>query len=77
MQKLSPDFYNRDTILVAKELMGKYLIHKKQIGKIVEVEAYLGPHDLVAHSSKGRTNRTEIMFGPAGFAYVYMICGIH
>ena len=81
MQKLPRAFYDRDTILVARELLGKLLVHKshgvKQVGRIVEVEAYLGPHDLAAHSAKGRTKRTEIMFGPPGHAYVYQVYGIH
>ena len=81
MRKLPRTFYDRDTILVAKELLGKYLIHVvdgiSRIGKIVEVEAYLGEHDLAAHSSKGLTERTKIMFGPPGHAYVYLIYGIH
>ncbi len=81
MKKLPRAFYNRDTITVAKELLGKYLIHLsqgvKKIGKIVEVEAYLGPHDLASHSSKGMTNRTRVMFGPPGFAYVYFIYGMY
>jgi DNA-3-methyladenine glycosylase len=81
MNKLPRRFYNRDTIIVAKELLGKYLVHHyngvKQVGRIVEVEAYLGPHDLAAHSSKGKTKRTEVMFGPPGFAYVYMIYGMY
>jgi DNA-3-methyladenine glycosylase len=81
LQKLPRSFYERDTILVAKELLGKYLIHhyegKDYIGKIVEVEAYLGQHDLAAHSSKGITPRTKIMFGPAGFAYIYLIYGMY
>ncbi|WP_133129720.1 DNA-3-methyladenine glycosylase [Legionella yabuuchiae] len=81
MEKLSRDFYKRDTLTVAKDLLGKYLVHNKegieQIGRIVEVEAYLGEHDLAAHSSKGLTNRTKVMFGPPGYAYVYMIYGLH
>jgi len=74
-------FYDRDTIVVAKELLGKLLIHHsrgvKRVGKIVEVEAYLGPHDLAAHSAKGLTKRTQVMFGPPGHAYVYLIYGMY
>lgn len=81
MQKLPREFYDRDTTLVARELLGKLLIHVsggvERIGKIVETEAYLGPHDLAAHSAKGLTERTKIMFGPPGHAYVYLIYGIY
>jgi DNA-3-methyladenine glycosylase len=81
MRKLGRAFYDRDTITVAGELLGKYLVHwshgVERIGRIAEVEAYLGPHDLAAHSSKGKTKRTKVMFGPPGHAYVYMIYGMY
>lgn len=81
MQKLPREFYARDTATVAQELLGTFLVRKmdqsRKIGKIVEVEAYLGAHDLAAHSSKGITKRTKIMYGAPGFAYVYLIYGIH
>ena len=81
VKKFMRHFYNRDTISVAKDLLGKYIVRisdgVERIGKIVEVEAYLGPHDLAAHSARGRTPRTEIMFGPPGHAYVYMIYGMY
>ena len=81
MQKLPREFYNRETTVVAKQLLGHHLVHRvdgiERVGKIVEVEAYLGEHDLASHSSKGRTKRTATMFGPPGFAYVYLIYGMH
>ena len=79
--KLPRSFYDRDTVLVAKELLGKLLVRQAHgvdhVARIVEVEAYLGAHDLAAHSSKGLTKRTKVMFGPPGHAYVYLIYGVH
>lgn len=81
MKILPPEFYARDTASVAQDLLGATLVHQvdglRRAGIIVEVEAYLGQHDLAAHSSKGITKRTGIMFGPPGFAYVYLIYGIY
>lgn len=82
MKKLERDFYKRDSVTVAKELLGKYLVHvvhgEEIIGKIVEVEAYMGPEDKAAHSyNNRRTNRNEIMYGTCGYAYVYIIYGMY
>lgn len=79
--KLKRDFYDRPAVDVAPELLGKVLVRrlngKNLAGVIVETEAYAGPHDLACHASKGRTLRTEVMFGTAGHAYVYMIYGFY
>jgi DNA-3-methyladenine glycosylase len=78
---LEREFYERPTVDVAKALLGKYLVRRLDgrsvAGRIVEVEAYCGPHDLACHASKGRTARTDVMFGPAGVAYVYLIYGMY
>lgn len=78
-RKITRDFYVRNTLTVARELIGMHLVHADsgsvRAGRIVETEAYQGPQDLAAHSSRGRTRRTEVMFGPPGHAYVYFIYG--
>jgi DNA-3-methyladenine glycosylase len=78
--RLSRNFYARGTLQVARELVGMHLVHQdgntRRVGRIVETEAYRGPTDLAAHSSRGRTPRTNVMYGPAGRAYVYLIYGV-
>jgi DNA-3-methyladenine glycosylase len=80
-KKLARSFFRRGATEVAAALIGKILvrhIHGKTFqARIVETEAYLGPDDLASHASKGRTRRTEVLFGPAGRAYVYLIYGIY
>jgi len=82
MKKLERSFYERDTLDIARDLLGKYIIHDtpdgKTSGKIVEVEAYVGSEDAASHAYNNRcTNRTKVMFGQGGIAYVYLIYGIY
>lgn len=79
--KLVADFYARSALDVARDLIGTRLVRRQGrtllAGRIVETEAYVGPHDLACHAARGRTARTEVMFGPAGHAYVYLIYGMY
>lgn len=77
---LARDFFSRDPRRVARALIGKVLVRNgrpRLTARIVEVEAYLGADDPAAHSAAGRTARTEVLFGPPGYAYVYFIYGNH
>ena len=81
MQRLNKIFFQHHTLKIARELLGNFLIRvinrKKIIALITETEAYHGLNDLASHASRGRTQRTEVMFGPAGYAYVYLIYGMY
>lgn len=82
MDKLQKNFFTRDVLEVAPELLGKILVRKfndRRIEKyvITEVEAYRGEEDLACHASKGRTARTEIMYNEGGYIYVYLIYGMY
>jgi DNA-3-methyladenine glycosylase len=80
-RKLARDFYARDALTVARELLGKLVVRRapggERVARIVEVEAYIGPDDQASHARRGPTPRASIMFGPPGVAYVYLIYGMH
>lgn len=82
MEKMSREFYQRESLIVAKELLGKVIVHEQNgqriAAKIVETEAYMGIEDKAAHSYGGRrTPRVEVMYGPSGFSYVFLIYGMY
>ena len=79
--RLKREFYQRNTILVARDLLGKKLVHKEDgihyIGKIVETEAYINTEDDGAHFNKGLTNRTRIIDESGGHIYIYNMYGMY
>jgi DNA-3-methyladenine glycosylase len=81
LKRLSPGFYNDNTITIAQNLLGKYLVRTapglEQVGRIVEVEAYIGEQDPACHAYHGLTPRTRVMYGPPGHAYVYFTYGMY
>ena len=81
LTKLDHAFFAKPAVELACDLIGKILVRttkgKSYRARIVETEAYVGAHDLACHASKGRTKRTEVMFGPSGRAYVYLIYGMY
>ena len=81
LKSLERPFYEQPTLVIAQQLLGKFLVHRLEgwdlAGKIVETEAYIGEDDPACHAAVGRTSRNEVMFGSAGYAYVYFIYGMH
>ena len=77
MPKLKRKFFEQNTLNVAQALLGKILVFSNHQGIITETEAYIGENDPACHAAKGRTKRTEVMYGYAGFSYVYLIYGMY
>ena len=80
--KLAAEFFHRGALDVARDLVGKVIVRRLSDGtllseRISETEAYCGEEDKACHASKGRTNRTEILYGESGFIYVYLCYGMH
>lgn len=77
IKKFNRDFFSRSTLLVAKELIGQYLHYNNSINIITETEAYCGVDDPASHAYRGITSRNRVMFGEAGYSYVYLIYGMY
>ncbi len=77
MNRLPYEFYHRPCVEVARDLVGKVLVHKDQRLRISQTEAYCGESDTACHASKGRTRRTEVMYMEAGTVYIYLCYGMH
>lgn len=77
MNRLPTEWFRRDVVTVAQDLVGTILVHGNKAGVIVETEAYLGPEDQASHTRFGLTARNAVMFGPGGVSYVYLCYGIH
>jgi DNA-3-methyladenine glycosylase len=75
--RLNREFFERPTLTVAQELLGKVLYFNGQRGRIMETEAYVGEGDPACHAYRGITPRTQVLFGPAGYSYVYFIYGMY
>lgn len=80
-KRIPADFFEQKTFSIAKNLLGTFLVRKENgreiAAMITDVEAYIGPHDRASHASRGRTSRTEVMFGKAGRWYIYLVYGMH
>ncbi len=77
MQRLNEEFFHRPCLEVARDLVGKVLVHDGKRLRISETEAYCGERDSACHASKGRTKRTEVMYMEAGTVYIYLCYGMH
>lgn len=82
LEPVDEEFFKVPALKLARQLLGQWLVHRvvdgvTRVGCIVETEAYVGPHDKAAHSYKGRTARTEVMFKAPGHAYVFLVYGMH
>lgn len=81
MERLDYDFFHRECLEVARDLVGKLLVHQTEAGEMVlrisETEAYCGEWDTACHAHKGRTPRTEVLYQEAGTIYIYLCYGIH